>query len=88
MPEQLRGANGWTWVRPDGMALPKKDKSEWVSVKDRTPDDHEPVFVYSLEIGRAIASYTTSGKWLGDNGYYVNDVTRWRPLPELPEEEA
>ena len=59
---------------------------EWVSVKDMPPKGHNPVLVYSMEAGITIACYTTSGKWLGNDGYYVNEVTYWEPLPNQPED--
>ena len=59
---------------------------EWVSVKNGTPSDHEPVLVYSLATGSTIACYTTSGKWLDETGNYVYEVTHWMPLLNPPED--
>ena len=56
-------------------------------MKDKQPVDHEPVFVYSLANGIMTAIYTTSGQWVGDDGYYVDGVTHWMPLPKPPKEE-
>lgn len=59
----------------------------WISVKDRSPGNHEPVFIHSMANGIMTAIYTTSGNWVGDDGYYVDDVTHWMPLPEPPKED-
>lgn len=56
----------------------------WISVKDNPPDYLEPVFVYSLANGIITAIYPTSGQWVCDDGYYVDDVTHWMPLPQPP----
>lgn len=65
--------------------------SEWISTKDRLPDEDKEVLVaywflpnngdpsWIIETGRYLA-----GKWVQLEGY---DVTHWMPLPEPPKEE-
>lgn len=69
--------------------------SDWISVKDRLPDDNEPVLVYtkdgamsvcSLVVANAFANLKNLKVWEDNNGYYVSDVTHWMLLPELPKE--
>ena len=62
----------------------------WVSVKNRTPSNHDCVLVYSSETGVEIVCYIyygASGKWVGPDGI-VENVTHWMPLPEKPEDET
>lgn len=70
--------------------------SEWISVKDRLPDDDELVLVYTkdnvmsvcpLVIANAFANLKNLKVWEDNNGYYVSDVTHWMPLPEPPKED-
>ena len=68
--------------------------TDWISVEDRLPDNHNAVLVYTAE---AIASDRTIGKyfrdtdeWLfydADGHNYAIDITHWQPLPEPPETE-
>ena len=70
--------------------------SEWISVKDRLPDDDELVLVYtkdgvtsvcSLVIANAFANLKNLKVWEDNNGYYVSDVTHWQKLPNPPKGE-
>lgn len=60
---------------------------EWVSVKDRLPDEAENVLTYAARpfydvvyVNRLIDK--KNGEWLYDG------VTHWMPLPELPKEDV
>lgn len=62
-----------------------KPKSEWISVKDRLPEEGENVLTYGARpfydvvyVNRLIDK--KNGEWLYDG------VTYWMPLPELPKE--
>ena len=69
-------------------ALPKF--GEWISVKDRLPEDNTNVLVYR---GSLISVYTYIGhnEWEDDYGYWSrtddDGITHWMPLPEPPKEE-
>lgn len=57
---------------------------EWISVKDRLPEEDTWVLVYSRQ-GRYTnlkVDYIHGGKWF--HSFYV---THWMPLPEPPKEE-
>lgn len=63
----------------------KPKESNWVSVKDRLPDEDENVLTYEARpfydvvyVNRLIDK--KNGEWLYDG------VTHWMPLPELPKE--
>ena len=70
-------------------ALREWGQSEWVSVKDRLPENGETVLVYrpTMKI-----QYMTSYYWYrfcdGAIDIQGNDViTHWMPLPEPPKED-
>ena len=63
-----------------------KPKSEWVSVKDRMPEEGVDVLVY---LNRKSADVDFVDRESGNFFYYdEGEVTHWRPLPEPPEMEA
>lgn len=63
--------------------------NEWISVEERLPEGHMQVLMWSAKWGIAEAgSYYNSRFWvyneLGD-GYVVDRITHWIPLPEPPD---
>lgn len=64
----------------------------WISCKDKMPDDGVNVLIYA---GNRMISLAWYDKNMGyfyicDSDYKYNslDVTHWQPLPEMPREEA
>ena len=60
-------------------------KSEWISVKDETPDFGEDVWIYAPEIRKAtigsLKRLDSSGlTWERADGFEGNRVTYWMPL--------
>ncbi len=56
---------------------------EWISVKDRLPEDNRRVLVYSPEMKNAdIGSIAIQWGWTCSRKH--KDVSHWMPLPELP----
>lgn len=63
----------------------------WISVKDRLPENDDPILVVSE--GKIMSAYYEC-----DEDFFLDDffrehshqclynVTHWRPLPELPDE--
>jgi len=61
--------------------------SEWVSVKDKKPEDDRPVIVYH----DGLYDKTVIEGWYDNDtglffveGYTVSGVTHWMPMPEPP----
>lgn len=77
---------------PDGLALPQKETSGWISVKDRLPEEETeylcwfgdyPMGAFVMvcrwnKIRGAFWCYSDNAKWAF--------VTHWMPLPEPPKE--
>ena len=64
--------------------------SEWISVKDRMPEEGVDVLVYGdIYLNRKGADIDFVDKESGNFFYYdEGEVTHWRPLPEPPESAA
>ena len=73
--------------------------SEWISVKDRLPDEQQHVFTYGPDNGMSIYRWCRfygrgrngAQTWVDGHGddsssYGIEnyDITHWMPLPELP----
>ena len=62
--------------------------SNWISVKERMPDDGVRVLVYSkhkwTSIGSTIKGHKVKKFYDGD-GLSWNSITHWMPLPEPPQ---
>lgn len=67
--------------------------NNWISVKDRLPEDDKDVLVYNSRSKEIImASYNSNyDEWDNLYNYYdylpVDEITYWQPLPELPKVE-
>ena len=64
-----------------------KPKSEWISVKDRMPEEGVDVLVYGdIYLNRKGADVDFVDRESGNFFYYdEGEVTHWSPLPEPPE---
>jgi hypothetical protein len=67
--------------------------SEWISVKDRLPDNSNVVLAFDLRISRGINvpkirfAFLFGNTWHRSEGTgWEMDVTHWMPLPNPPEE--
>lgn len=67
---------------------------DWISVKDRLPDELTPVIAYTEASEQGVGmAYIECGKWMdGYSGRGITMiqqelVTYWMPLPEPPKEE-
>jgi hypothetical protein len=65
----------------------EEKEQQWISVKDRLPEDGEPVLVYkerhSEAYGNMSTAYYRRGRWFGSIGEVI---THWMPLPDAPED--
>ena len=61
---------------------------EWISVKDRLPEDEGYAFAWEPNLKRIIISrYNKKDKYWWNDEYFFVFPTHWMPLPEPPEEQ-
>lgn len=64
--------------------------SEWISVEDRLPDNHQRVAGTGFDYGDAknkrhyVVCEYFDGIWMGDEYEEFQYLTHWMPLPEPP----
>lgn len=76
-----------SWLADDLLAN-KVTVQEWISVKDRMPEEDNRVLVW---LGVKLYDYTRIDTDRLHNGRWIRwgkDVTHWMPLPNPPKEEA
>ena len=60
-----------------------REQPQWISVKDKLPEDNQKVLVYTRSGKMCVA------RWSARRGEFVSSgrltVTHWRPLPAVPE---
>lgn len=64
----------------------------WISVKERLPQDHEDVLVFTSDQDMAVAQYVeldTGLRWFLGSAADLSidpfgEITHWQPLPEPP----
>jgi Protein of unknown function (DUF551) len=65
--------------------------SEWISVKDRLPEESQDALAFDDCGVIHMAIYSPEGlvyRWHCDTyGLYPHEVTHWMPLPEPPKEQ-
>lgn len=59
--------------------------SEWISVKERLPEEKQRVIVRCERIGTSVG-WILWGEWMTDIGPSAGKITHWMPLPEPPKE--
>ena len=65
----------------------KKCVPKWISVEERLPEDFKRVLVFDSMIGLHFTHHDTNSGWYPVmNQVFLNHITHWQPLPELPEE--
>lgn len=61
-----------------------QSSDEWISVKDRLPEQHQVVIYYVVQTGADVGEYRgENGRnvFEGRRGFMVDQVTHWIPLP-------
>lgn len=83
------------YLKRDHIAQQQADKMavEWISVKDRLPDNGQWVLVINEKNRYDLANYydntwSSSNDNAEDNVYALNDFTHWMLLPEPPKEKG
>lgn len=65
-----------------------EDATKWISVKDRLPkEDDGVVLVYSSGVEPAVFTGDIFLEYDKYEGWEINNVTHWTPLPEPPKGE-
>lgn len=59
--------------------------SEWISVKERLPEEQQRVIVRCERIGTSVG-WILWGEWMTDIGPSAGKITHWMPLPAPPGE--
>lgn len=56
---------------------------EWISVKDRLPDEKKQylIFVYGKVM---VEWFATDGNFFGPGVTYYEEITHWMPFPDPP----
>lgn len=62
-------------------------EQQWIPVKDRLPEDDDPVLVTDCKWWTDIAFYDGLNWWYRDSQNLKADVSAWMPLPEPYKEE-
>ena len=57
---------------------------KWISVKDRLPENYEPVIIFQDNCRNACYGWMIDGRWSVPKWVAV---THWMPLPKMPNEE-
>lgn len=66
-----------------GLTADVQPISQWISVKDRLPEECKCVLVY--DGGVCSIAWRYKGEWESDD-YTLATVTYWQPLPEPPKD--
>ena len=68
-------------------AVPAVSVPQWISVKDRLPDDNDRVIAFRpYEAEVSAYRYCVKWGWSLKTSMSYNRITHWMPLPEPPEE--
>lgn len=70
-------------------AVPAVSVPQWISVKDRLPDDNDRVIAFRpYEAEVSAYRYCVKWGWSLKTSMSYNGITHWMPLPEPPKGDA
>ena len=91
--ELQHNLKGLGWVEMAMDKLPTLPAPQWVSVKDRLPEEQKEVLIYlpeydSVEMASLFTIPSMNLREWAQNeyAYMLDEVSYWMPLPELTEE--
>lgn len=73
------------WKLDDKQTATNCDKTQWISVEDKLPDDNERIIVMD-EYGAIYRARFKDGCWRELAGFGIPNVKLWMSEPELPDE--
>lgn len=78
---------GWMDALDNLKNAPSVSAPQWISVKDRLPDDNDRVIAFRpYEAEVSAYRYCVKWGWSLKTSMSYNGITHWMPLPEPPEE--
>ena len=71
------------------MAISALEKTKWISVKDRLPENVKEGLLIALRWGAVDIGWCEDGRWGSEfvDEYEDGEVTHWMPLPKPPKGE-
>jgi hypothetical protein len=89
--EYLKTQDSTIHYKSEKDQLEDKEESDWISVKDRMPEESEHRFSENVliyySLGLILIGFTHRGFWRSDSQTLKNEeVTHWRHLPEPPKQ--
>ena len=73
------------WKLDDEQSATNCDKTQWISIEDKLPDDNERIIVMD-EYGAIYRARFKDGCWRELAGFGIPNVKLWMSEPELPDE--
>jgi hypothetical protein len=62
-----------------------QEKDEWISVKDRLPENKDYVSVFIPQyLNTSIAWCNEIGTWEKLSNHVMGEISHWQPLPSIP----
>lgn len=78
------------WIKPKYLHKSIPPKNDWISVKDRLPEDGSQVHIFTKTNIQQTSFLAVNNKeyifWVGGLPYHLNKITHWKPLDAPPSE--
>lgn len=84
-----QGAVPYTTAEEAFAQIPSADVAQWISVKDRPPEDNDRVIAFRpYEAEVSAYRYSVMWGWALKTSVSHSGITHWMPLPEPPKGES